>query len=427
MEFLIILILVLANGAFSMSELAVVSSRKVRLQQRAENGDKGAEAALALTESPTRFLSTVQIGITLIGTLTGAYGGAQLSGGLRTLLEQVPYLRPIAGTLSVLLIVLLITYLSLVLGELVPKRLAMTNPEGVAAAISRPMAGLSRVASPLVHFLSWSTEMVVRLMGIKKSADPPVTPEEITVLMEQGEEVGIFEEAETDIVESVFRLSDLYVEALMTPRKEIDWVDADEPLEETLRYVMDSPHNHFPVAKGDLDNVVGILRGKDLLARTTENVPFDLLDLTQPAQFIPESMPAFQALEVLKFASGNLVLVIDEYGGIQGMVTLFDVMEAMVGGISEQGEPVEPLAVQREDGSWLIEGMMRIDALKDLLDVDSLPEEDRIGYQTVGGFVMAQLGSVPTVGQSFEANGWKIEVVDMDGMRVDKILANKTQ
>ncbi len=420
----IILFLVLLNGVFSMSEMAVVSARKARLLQRAESGDDNARAALRLADAPTRFLSTVQIGITLIGVLAGAFGGASLSVPLAQSVARipVPFIQVNAQAIAVFLIVMLISYLSLVIGELVPKRLALSNPEGIAAVIARPMGLVSRLASPLVSLLTLSTELVLRMLRVKKSGDAPVTPEEITVMMEQGEQIGLFEEKETDIVEAVFRLGDLNAGSLMTPRTEIDWLDLEDPLEENLRYLMDSPHTHLPVADSSLDDVLGVLRAKDLLARLQDNVPVDIRSIILPAEYVPESMPAFQVLEVLRSASGNLALVIDEFGGTVGMVTLFDVMEAMVGGISERGEPVAPEAVQREDGTWLVEGMMRIDAFKDLFDIDVLPGEERAGYQTLGGFVMAQIGAVPTAGEVFTCCGFKYEVMDMDGLRVDKVL-----
>ncbi|RPJ40338.1 MAG: HlyC/CorC family transporter, partial [Chloroflexi bacterium] len=362
-----------------------------------------------------------------IGTLAGALGGAGPTEIVEAALLQVPALAPYAHAIAITLIVLLVTYLSLVIGELVPNRLALSNTAGIAGVVAGPMKRLSSLAKPIVWLLSISTDAVLRLLGAKKSAGLPVTPEEITGLMEQGEEVGMFEAAETDIVEAIFRLSDLRVGALMTPRTDVDWLDLEEPFEVNLRRIMESPHNHFPVAEGSLDNVLGILRSKDLLARTTEGAPYDLRELTQPAQFIPESTPAFQALNVLKGTVGNLALVIDEFGGMQGMVTLFDAMEAIVGDLSERGEPVEPEAVQREDGSWLIEGMMRIDEMKKLFDIDELPEEDHAGYQTVGGFIMAQIGSVPSSGDHFSCSDWRFEVMDMDGMRVDKVMVSKDQ
>jgi putative hemolysin len=424
LELVIILLLIFANAIFVMAELAVVSARKARLQNRAENGDENARAALGLAESPNRFLSTVQVGITLIGTLTGALGGAALADPLAEALVDVPYIGTYANAVAVAVIVASVSYLTLVLGELVPKRLALSNPEGIASAIARPMIFLSKVTRPIVALLSVSTEAVLRIMRTRSSDEPAVTPEEITVMMEQGELSGIFEEAETEIVESVFRLGDLRAGALMTPRPDIDWLDLNDPLEVNLRVILDSPHNHFPAAENSLDEVTGILRAKDLLGQLRQGEAV-LTELIQPAQFVPESMPAFEVLEVLKSAAGNLALVIDEYGGVIGLITLFDVMEAMVGDISLQGEQVQPEAVLREDGSWLVEGMMRIDEFKDLIDIDELPGEDRAGYQTVGGFVMAQIGNVPTVGEKFECCGWRFEVMDMDGLRVDKILAEK--
>jgi putative hemolysin len=428
-ELLIILILVLVNGAFSMTEMAVVSARKVRLQQRAEDGDESAHAALMMIESPNRFFSTVQIGITLVGTLAGAFGGASVAAVLQRWLLTVnlPIVQRNAPAIALTLVVLLISYLTLVLGELVPKRLALSNPERISAFMARPMGLLSLLATPFVALLSFSTDLVLRLLRVKQYSDPQVTPEEITVLMEQGEESGVFEEAETDIVEAVFRLGDLRAGALMTPRTEMDWLDVKDRFDENLAFVLESPHTFFPVAEGSLDEILGVLRSKDLLARVADGVEVDFRDVILPAQFVPESMPAFQVLELLRGANGNLALVIDEYGGVLGIVTLFDVLEAMVGGISERGEPVVPEAVQRDDGSWLVEGMMRIDNFKDLFHLDGLPGEDRAGYQTVGGFVMAQIGSVPVTGESFVIDTLRFEVVDMDGMRVDKVLVMRAE
>lgn len=430
LELAVILLLILANGVFAMAEMSIVSARKVRLQQRADDGDVGSKNALELTQHPNRFLSTVQIGITLISTLTGALGGISLAGPLEAELNRFATLRPYSHGLSLGIIVVLVTYTSLILGELVPKRLALSNPEKIAARVAGPMRVLSTIGRPMVWLLSISTEGILRLLRIRHGNDVPVTPEEITGLMEEGEQVGVFEEAETDIVESIFRLGDLRAGALMTPRTEIDWLDLDDTFDLNLKFVIESPHMHFPVARGSLDDVAGILRGKDLLAKARESAhgePVDLNVLILPTEFIPESMPALEVLEVLKSAPGNLGLVIDEYGGLLGLVTLFDVMEAMVGGISERGEPVVPEAIQREDGSWLVEGMMRIDEMKKLLDVDSLPGEDRVGYQTAGGFIMAQIGDVPVTGQHFECCGWRFEVVDMDGMRVDKVLVSQAK
>jgi putative hemolysin len=426
-EISLIFILILINGVLAMSEMAVVSARKARLLQQAENGNRGAKRALDLANDSTRFLSTVQVGITLIGILAGAVAGVTLSSALTKAILRIPlpFIYIYAQDIAILLIVLVITYFSLVLGELVPKRLAQINPEKTAAMIARPIGVLSILMRPIVVLLSSSTNLILRLLRVQKPDEAPVTPEEITVLMEQGEQVGMFEEVETDIVESVFRLSDLRAGALMTPRTEIEWLDLKDPFPANLRYLLDSPHSHFPVCETSLDNILGILRAKDLLARMADGIEPNLLDLVSSPHFIPESMPIYEVLEVLRSSTGNLALVIDEYGGVLGIITLFDVMQALIGGISERGEPFEPEAVQREDGSWLIEGMMRIDEFKDLLHLDRLPEEDRAGYQTVGGFMMTVMGAVPRAGEYFDGEGWRFEVIDMDGLRVDKILARK--
>ena len=408
-----------------------MTARKIRLQQRAEEGNRGAEAALALNENPDRFLSTVQIGITLVATLSSAVAGVGLSDALAEILVNIfPQIQPYAHQISLGFIVLIITYLSLVLGELVPKRLAITNPEGVASSVAGPMIFLERLMSPVVKFLSLSTDVIVRLIGVRKPEEPPVTEEEIRSMLQEGEEVGVFEETETEMVELVFRLADRRVNSLMTPRTTIEWLDMLEPFNENLSRVLESTHTFFPVAEGSLDNVQGILSSKALLARSlslsNNGEVVDFHDMVQPALFVPESMPAFKVLELLREASGNLALVIDEWGGVQGMVTLFDVLEAIVGAIPDAGQPYEPMATRREDGSWLVDGSMNIDEFKDLLDLDALPNEDRAGYQTVAGFVLAQIGAIPAAGQTFEWQDMRVEVLDMDELRVDKVLVMKT-
>ncbi len=423
-EIIVILLLIAANGIFSMSEIAVISSRKLRLQQRAEDGDTGARAALELAESPNRFLSTVQVGITLIGILSGAVGGATLSQPLAAWIAQVPALKASSRELAVGIVVLLITYLSLVIGELLPKRLGLADPERVASRLAAPMKFLSQTLYPVVQLLTASTDTAVRFLRIKPPDEPPVTEDEIKGLMEQGEQVGVFEEAETDLVEGVFRLAGRMVGALMTPRTEIEWLDLNDSLDENLAKILSSPHEHFPVADGNLDNVLGIVRAKDLLGMIHDRA-VDLRALAQPALFIPESTTALKLLDQLRTASGNLALVMDEFGGLLGMVTLFDVMEAIVGEISVLGRAVEPLATQREDGSWLIDGALPVDRFKELLGVDALPDEERVGYQTVAGFMLARLGAIPRPGEHFEWGAFHFEVVDMDGLRVDKVLVDK--
>lgn len=422
-EILIIFLLLILNGVFSMTELAMISARKVRLQQRAEDGERAAKQALDLAENPNRLLSTIQIGITLISVLTGALGGATLAERLSLVLSQVGWLAPYASGVSVAIVVILTTYFSLVIGELIPKRLAMNNPEKVAVSVAGPMRFLSGLTSPIVSLLSASTDAGLRLLGVKPSAEPPVTEEEIKVLMEQGTQVGVFEVAEQDMVESVFRLGERYIDAIMTPRTEIEWLDLDEPYEELLQQVLNSRHTRFPVASGSLDNVIGILQARDLLIAHNANGKANIEELMAPPLFVPDSMAALKVLEMIKSSGVHVALVIDEYGGLLGMVTLYDILTAIVGEIPTEGLEAEPEIVQREDGSWLLDGLLAIDEFKDLLDLDDLPEEDRVGYQTLGGFVMSQIGSIPTAGQHFEWGNYRFEVMDMDGRRVDKVLA----
>ncbi len=424
-EITIIFLLLIINGVFAMSELGILSARKIRLQQKSEEGDKSARVALELAESPNRFLSTVQIGITLVGILAGAFGGATLAERLGVLLARIDWLKPYATGVAFAIVVLLTTYFTLVIGELIPKRLALNNPEKTALAMAKPMRFLSRIAAPVVSLLSASTDFGLRLLGITPPAEPPVTEEEIRVLMEQGTQVGVFEAAEQDMVEGIFRLNARYIDAIMTPRTEIEWLDLSESREEILADLLSSNHSRFPVGVDNLDNVQGILRAKDFLEKLVAGEPFEIRALLVPPLFVPDSMSALKVLELIKEAGVHEALVIDEYGGLLGMVTLYDVLKAIVGDIPGPGDDTEPEAVQREDGSWLLDGLLDIVDLKEILDVDELPEEDRIGFQTLGGFVMSQVGSIPTSGHSFDWNGYKFEILDMDGRRVDKVLVSK--
>lgn len=421
-EILLILLLIVLNGLFAMSELALVSARKVRLQQRAEEGDKRARLALNLVENPNRLLSTVQIGITLVGVFSGALGGATLANELQAVLEKTSWLARYSREVSLVLVVLPITYFSLVIGELIPKRLALANPEGIALLMARPMQALSWLMRPVVWLLSRSTELGVRAMGASSNQEPLVTEEEIRVVLEQGALTGVLQEAEQDIVESVFRFADRTVDAIMTSRLEIVWLDIEEPFDEILKKVVESRHAVFPVAQGSLDNVLGILFVKDLLPVIGKRQPVDLKLLLKQPFYAPESMPALKVLEEAKRSGMPVALVIDEYGGVVGLVTLQDILTAFVGVIPDAGQEAEYQAVQRADGSWLFDGMLRIDELKELLELDELPEEERLGYQTVGGMLMSALGMIPIPGQFLDWRGFRFEVVDMDGHRVDKVL-----
>ena len=421
-EILIILLLILANVMFAMSEMAIVSARKVRLQQIADQGDAKARAALELADAPNRFLSTVQIGITLIGIIAGAFGGSTLGATVAKVLNRIPLLAPYSQALSFGIVVLIITYLSLIIGELVPKRLALNSPERIAMALAIPMRMVAAIASPAVYLLSASTETVLRLLGIKHSNEPQVTEEEIKILIEQGTAAGTFEEAEQDMVERVFRLGDRRVGALMTPRPEIVWLDLDDSAETNRQVIIDSAHSRFPVCQGDLDNVLGIIQVNNLLARCLTNQPLDLTTALQRPLYVPESTPGLKVLELFKQSGTQMALVVDEYGIMQGLVTLNDILEEIVGDLPSIDQHEEPQVVQREDGSWLLDGMLPVEEFFERLEMENLPRDQRGNYHTIGGFVITNLGRIPTATDYFEWQGMRFEVMDMDGNRVDKVL-----
>lgn len=421
-DFLLILLIVFANGIFVMSELAIVSARKVRLQQLASQGNRKARIALELANAPNQFLAIVQIGITLLAILSGAFGESTIARRLIPLLNSVPGLALYSEALSSVFAVLIITYLTLIIGELVPKRLALNYPEKIASIVAVPMRMLANIASPIVYLLSASTDLVVRLLGIKPSTEPQVTEEEIRVLIEQGTEAGTFEEAEQDMVERVFRLGDRPVNALMTPRPDIVWLDLDDSAEENRKKMLDSCHSRFPVCQAGLDNVLGVMHVTDLLARSLSAQPLDLtVGLRQPV-FVPESTRGLKILELFKQTGIHLALVVDEYGVIQGLVTLNDIMVEIVGDVPSAGEQEDPQAVQREDGSWLLDGMLAVDEFFKIFEIDELPSEHRGSYQTLGGFVITHLGKIPSAADNFDWEHLRFEVMDMDGNRVDKVL-----
>ncbi|MEH2354334.1 hemolysin family protein [Nostoc sp.] len=421
-EILIILVLIIANGVFSMSEMAIVSARKVRLQQLANQGDAKAMAALKLAESPNHFLSTVQVGISLIGILTGAFGGATIANRLAVYVKLVPLLAPYSEPISFGVVVLIITYLSLIVGELVPKRLALNNPEKIASTVAIPMRALSAIASPMVYLLSASTDLILRVLGITASTEPQVTEEEIKILIEQGTEAGTFEEAEQDMVERVFRLGDRPVSYLMTPRPDIVWLDLDDSAEENRQKMVDSAYSRYPVCQAGLDNVLGVIPVTDLLARSFRGEPLDLtVGLRQPV-FVPESTRGLKVLELFKQTITHMALVVDEYGVIQGLVTLNDIMSEIVGDVPSTDGQDQPQAVQREDGSWLLDGMLPVEEFLELFGMEEWESEERGSYQTLGGFVITHLGRIPAAADHFEWHSMRIEVMDMDGNRVDKVL-----
>lgn len=422
-ELLFILALLVANGVFAMSETAVISSRKARLKQRADAGDPSARSALALAEAPDRFLSTVQIGITLVGILAGAFGGARLAALLASRLALVPALAPYSEALALGAVVIFITYLSLVVGELVPKRLALNAPERIAATVARPMGLLSRLTAPAVWLLSVSTAGVLWLLRAKPPEEPPVTEDEIKVLVEQGTEAGVFDEREEDLVKSVFRLGDRRASALMTPRADMTWLDAAAPPEETARRIAESRHARYPVCDTTPDNVLGVVQAKDLLARTLAGEELDLRRALLQPLYVPDTKPALHVLEDFKRAHLQIALVIDEYGTVRGLLTEADVLEAIVGDLPAEIGGADDYAVRREDGSWLLDGALPVDSFRDLLPgIGRLPGEESRRYETIAGFVLLTLGRVPRAGDSFDYGGARFEVVDMDGKRIDKVL-----
>ncbi|HET6824203.1 MAG TPA: hemolysin family protein [Anaerolineales bacterium] len=415
-EIIIILAIILVNALLVLSEVSVSSSRKARLQQRTNEGDRRANTVLHLIENPNLFLSTVTIGITFMGVFVGVLGGARLSAPLSGLLATVPALNQYAEPLALAIVVIGITFVSIVFGELVPKRIALHNPEQIAAILAGPMIFVSALFKPFVWILGKITDFVLKLLGIQPGAEPPVTEEEIQLLIDQGTQAGVFEEAEHDMVEGVFSLADQRVYSLMTPRPDIVWLDIADSLEDIRLKLAQSNFSRFPVRQGSLDAIVGIVKARDLLVQSLNNEPIVLKNLLKPAFFVPETMFASRALEVLKEKGTDMLLVIDEFGALQGLLTITDILEEIVG----EMEIEEPQATQRQDGSWLLDGMLEVDEFKEIFQLPMLPHEDE--YETLSGFVMVSLGRVPQPADRFEWHGLNFEVMDMDGRRVDKVL-----
>jgi putative hemolysin len=421
-EIIFIIILLLLNGVFAMAEIAVVSARKARLQQRAEAGDQKARLALELANSPDSFLSTVQIGITLVGILAGAFGGATISEILTARLKQIPQLAPYSEAISLALVVLTITYLSLIIGELLPKRIGLNHPEKIAMVVAKPMRLLSRIASPAVYILSASTNALQKILGIKGSTEPPVTEEEIKLLITHGTEAGVFEPSEQNLVESIFTLDDLQVTQLMRPRLEIVGLNLRWTLEELQKQIINSPYSRLPVGDGSLDNLLGVVKAKDLLSRLLAGEPFDMRSSLRRPLFIPETTTALQLLELFKRSHTHLALVVDEHGGVEGLVTMYDVLEAMVGEMPMTSGQTGEYAVQREDSSWLLDGRLRIDEFKEIFSIKRMLGEESGVFYTLAGFILTHLRRLPSIAEHFEWNGLYFEIIDMDRKRIDKVL-----
>jgi putative hemolysin len=424
LEVCVVLALVVLNGYFAMSELAIVSARPARLEAQVKRGGRGARLALALHRDPGRMLSTVQIGITLVGIVAGAFGGAALAEPLDDALAAVPGLAPFSAEIAYTLVVVAITYLSLIIGELVPKQLALRAPERIAAMVAPVVDLLSRISTPAVWLLESSSRLMLRLLGSEAQSRASVTEEEVRTLIAEGTRTGVFHKAEQEMIGRVLRLADRPVRAIMTPRVELVWLDLEDEPAKVASVIQESGHSRFIVGKGSLDDVLGVVHVRSLLNDCLAGRPLDLRAAVRPALVLHDSMPVLRALEAIRQARVSMALVVDEYGEVEGVITLEDVLEAVVGDLPERRLGEEPAIVEREDGSLLMDGLLPIDEVKIALGFESLPDETI--YHTLAGFVLAQLGRVPTEGQAVVYGDWRFEVVDMDGRRIDKVLARRS-
>jgi putative hemolysin len=423
-EIVIILLLVLANGVFAMSEISIVASRKVRLQQRAEEGDRRARLALELAQSPEQFLSTVQVGITLVGVLAGAYGGARLSEPLAAFLLQFPAVAAYADGLALGVVVACITTLSIILGELVPKSIGLRSPESIASWVARPMQILSRIGGPVVHALTSSTNFIMRLAGFTAVSGPSLTEDEIRAVISEGAESGVLEAAEESIVQRVFQLGDQRVAAIMTPRVDIEWVDVGIDVAALREFLMSHSHTEFVVCDNDLEHVLGTVRAADLLPAVLKGGPLNLRALLREALFVPDSMPAFKLLEAFRSSHRHLALVMDEFGAVEGLVSVGDLLEGLVGALPGDPQEAAGSIVARSENSWLVEGAAPIGEAVAKFELD-IPAEEIGAYHTLAGFVMARLGRVPRTADTFTSGDLTFEIVDMDGRRVDKVMITR--
>ena len=423
LEFLLLSALIAANGLFAMAELAVISARKIRLERLADAGVPGARVALDLARAPSRFLATIQLGITLIGVLAGAVGGVTLAARLDPLLARFPLLAANSRSIAIGLVVLGITLVTLVMGELVPKRIALIHTERIASRLAPLMQGLARLASPVVHVLSVTTEGVTRLLRIRAPSEPSVTEEDIRSLIHRGTIAGVFVPAEREMVERVFSLADRTVGAVMTPYPDVTWLDVTDDPAAVTDTLTKGGHTRFPVIRGSRDHVLGIASAKDLLYQALAGQQLNVASVVQPALLVPAVTPVLLVLERFRERQTTIALVIDEYGSLQGMVTATDLLEALVGELPEAATtPILPEVVRRRDGTWLLDGALAVDEVRLLLGLEELPGEPEHRVGTLGGLFMAELGRVPVEGERLEWRGWSFEVVDMDGRRVDKVL-----
>ena len=425
MEVLILFGLILLNGLFAMSEIALVTARRARLTALAEAGNDNARTALHLSEQPTRLLSTVQIGITSISVLNGILGEAAFSEPVANWLISLGLLPKFAGATATAIVVVIITFASIVIGELVPKRLGQLAPERIAMVMARPMTWIARAASPFVRLLSISTDLLLTLLRVRHDSMPQMTEAEINEVLEEGSDAGVIEEQEHEMVRNVFRLDDRQIASLMTPRNEIEYLDVDQPLAENLNKIAQSTHSRFPLVKRGLEEVVGLVSTKELLGRFIRRGGIDDLSKAAiPATFVPESLTGLELLQTFRQSAEHTAMVIDEYGQTMGIVTVQDLMEAIAGEFKSHPSE-EPWAIQREDGSWLMDGLITVDDLKTRLNLAHLPDEDKQRYNTLSGMLMLLLARLPATGDIVHWDGWVFEIVDMDGKRIDKVLVHR--
>lgn len=424
MEIILLLVLILLNGLFAMSEIALISARRNRLARFAENGDTSSAIAMRLGEDPTQFLSTIQIGITAISILNGIVGEAALAGPFAVWLQTFDISQQASELGATALVVVIITYVSIVLGELVPKRIAQFNAEGIARFVAKPISALAIVSRPFVSLLSFSTNSILRLMGKRDLGDAGITEEDIHAMLKEGSDTGIIEKHEHDMMRNVFRLDDRKIGSLMSPRSEIVYLDINQPVADNLKLIDASYHSRFPVCRGGLNDILGIITIKQLFNQMQKNSATDLTTELQPCVYVPESLTGMELLEQFRTSDAQMVIVIDEYGEIQGLITLQDILEAVTGELKPHNAE-NAWAIQREDGSWLLDGLVPIPELKDRLNLKTTPEENTGGYLTLSGMMMWLLGRVPHTGDVVEWENWRLEVVDIDGKRVDKVLASR--
>jgi putative hemolysin len=425
-DILIILFLILLNGVFAMSELALVSAKRMRLEKAAGHGSRGARVALDLADEPSHFLSTVQVGITLISIFNGAFGEASLVAHMTPQFKEIPLLAPYAYQAALGLVVVCITIASIILGELVPKRIAMAYPEAVATLIAPPLRVLSTIMSPFVKLLALATEAIVRVIGIGRHKEAAPTEEDITGMIKESTDAGVFEKTEYDIVSRALRLDDQHLKALMTPRVDLTFVDLDIPRADNLARIACSPYSRMPVCRGDRSQIIGFVHCRDLLAQAVRANSLDAINIEAAVQeilYVPDTVSAMALLESFKKNRAEIALIVDEYGDIQGMVTLTDVMSALVGDVGVIGEEEDPDAVRREDGSWLLDGGVALERFRDLMETHlRFPNEEAGAYHTLAGFMLYQLGYIPKVAETAEWGEYRFEVLDMDGNRIDKLL-----